>query len=156
MIEENIVYRKAGKSVEKTAEASRLRGPRKAPDVEIGGKRGAAEFKDKQRPYKIRHKPVRERNGKPEKRTSEKVKAVRADEIGAEVGSPAPEDIAFLYRLVALLIKGYLLNVEIAVKGKIALAHKHIRHEKNRRRGERYEKGGNILFFLGTKRGELR
>ena len=76
VVKKDIVNRKARKSVKQTAEARRLRGSRKAANVEIRSKRGSGKFKYEKWSHKVGHHPVGEWYGEPEKRAAEQVKAV--------------------------------------------------------------------------------
>ena len=60
-------------------------------------------------------------SGQPEERAAEQVKGIGTDEIGAEVGRPAPAPVPASDRVVAHLVEWDLLHVEIAVEQKITV-----------------------------------
>ena len=76
MVEEDIVDRKARKGIKQSAEPRCLRSSCETADVKIGCERGTGKLKYKQRPHKVRHHPIREGYGEPEKGAAEQIKAV--------------------------------------------------------------------------------
>ena len=69
----------------------------------------------------MRNKFSRERQRQPEKRAAEQIKGIGPDEVGAEVGRPAPENVARTHAVVSHLVKRDLLDVEVPVIDEIPL-----------------------------------
>ena len=121
VVEEDVVDREAGKGVKEGAEHRPVPIPDEPPQVPVGGDGGAGGFEHQQRRHQVGHEAGGEGEGEPEEGGEEKVEAVGADEIGPQVGFPAPPDVPLPHRLVGKLVEGNLLDVEVPVKEKVPL-----------------------------------
>ncbi len=145
MVEKDVVNRKAGERVQQRADDRIVRVPHVPPQPDVGGQRGAAEFQNQQRAHQVRHHPARERDGQPEKRAAQQVERVRADKIRAEVGRGAPAPVAAAHGVVAHLVEGDLLHVEVPVKQKIAVVEKDERQKEQKRQNQAGEQGLPVI-----------
>ena len=95
------------------------------------------------------HPGIRERQSKPEKRAGYGIKGIGSDEICAKVGAEMPAKLAVSYSLVAKLIKGYLLDVKVTKKYKIALIVYNVGYKKTggtEKSRQKHGKGAPLLF----------
>ena len=137
VVEEDVVDGKAGERVQQPAEDGGVPARDVPAQVVRARQAGAGELEDEQRPHQVRHGLAREGNGQPEKRAAEQVERVAADEVRAEVGRPAPAEIAAAHGVVAHLVERHLLDVEVPVKEEIAVVKKDERDEKEEGDGKR-------------------
>ena len=140
MVEEDIVDRKTRKRVQDPADQGVVR-PYETAKQRIGGRRGAGEFEDEERAHQIRDGRAGERKGQPEKGAAEQIKGIGPDEVGAEVGRPAPENVARTHAVVSHLVKRDLLDVEVPVIDEIPLVIDE-EGEKQERRGRQGQQEG--------------
>ena len=149
MIEEYIVYGKSGKRIEQTAYHSSLGACGKAAYVKVCRESRKGKLQYQQRSHKVGHNTAGERYGQPEEGASEQVKGVRAYEIRTEVGNIAPAELTVSHSVVAVAVKRYLLNVEVAEKDKIPMPGYQKRYEKGCRNKKSDQKGHKpqLLFF---------
>ena len=121
VVKEDIIDRKAGKGVKEGAEHRPVPVPDKPPQVPVGGDGGAGGFQNQQRGHQVGDEGGGKGKGEPEERGKEEIEAVGTDEIGPQVGLPAPPDVPLPHRLVGQLVKGNLLDIKVPVKEEIAL-----------------------------------
>ena len=76
---------------------------------------------------------VAQGDGQPEEGASQQVKAVRADEVCAQIGKMAPAHIAGADSVVGKAVEGHLLDVKIPVEEEPSAVH----HQE----GDEHQKG---------------
>ena len=123
VVEKDIIYHEAGKSVEHCADDCHFSSFGEPSQKGVAGGRGSREFEHKQRRHQI-GKPIGgEGDGQPKKWAAEQVEPIGADKVGPEVGCPAPAGVPCADRVVRELVKRDLLHVVIPVKEKQPLVH---------------------------------
>ena len=99
--------------------------------IAVSCERSTGKFQHEQRSHQIGYNLAWEYKRKPEERTSEHIKTVRAYEIGAQVGVPVPIDISGPYSVMGKAVKRNLLYIKIPIIQKKSAVKDHIYSEKH-------------------------
>ena len=115
MVEKDVIDAVAAERIKKSADESKAFVFDKTGKIEIGRKSGGTEFQNEKWRHEIGDSFRRKGKRQPEERTEQQIKRVGADEIRAEVGRRAPENVALADGVVRHLIERDLLDVKIPV-----------------------------------------
>ena len=151
MEEKEIVYRIAGEGVQYAADDSIAAIPHISSEINVSCQRGKAELEDQQGTEAVGDPGGGQQRRQPEERRTQKIKAVAADKVGAQVGQMAPSEVSRADGIVCQFIKRDLLHIEVAVIQKIPAAGDHNRDYDRRRQKRSPQKGvkgiGTVLVW---------
>ena len=147
VVEENVVDGEAGEGVQHTGNQGGIRIFHIAPHVDKASQGGAGKLQNQQGAHQILHPFRGEGDGQPKEGTAQHVEAVRADEVGPQVGGVAPPHVAGADCIVSQAVEGHLLDVEVPVEEEASAVHHDEGDEHQKGQPQAQEKGLEVIIL---------
>ena len=146
MVEENVEYLEAGKSIKHCANQGKFLAPDEFADIYVRSQGGDAVFQRKHHRHRERHKESGKQYRQPEKWAADEIEGVGSKQVRTEIGVPVPAETAASYSIVSQVVERYLLGIKVTIVDEVAIFADHDGNHRHQHHAEAQQKRRKVFL----------